>query len=237
MKEEIRERLILLKEAGYADFTAGLTPGAGAVLGVRLPLLRKIAKELAAQQGEEALEGEDLYFEEKLLRGMMIGRLKVTPQRRFELIRDFIPRIDNWAVCDSFCCSLKSMKQQQEACWTLIQPYAFSEKEFEQRFAAVMLLDYFVTEAYIDKTLGLLPQIHSEAYYASMGAAWALAECYIKFPQKTLPLLQKPVFGLPTLRRTIRKLCDSYRVTKDDKQMLRELLAQTENEWRKQHDA
>ena len=224
MHPEVRAHLQEMQEAEYAAFTGRLTPGAGTVLGVRLPLLRRYAAELAAGMGEAAMEGEDVYFEEKLLRGILIGKLNMDLERRLELIRDFIPVIDNWSVCDSFCCTLKPSRRQLDRYWELIQPYVLSEREFEQRFAAVMLLDHFVNETYIDRTLTLLPQIRTDAYYASMGTAWALAECYLKFPEKTLPLLQEPVFDTPTHRRAIRKLCDSYRVTPAEKQMLRGLL-------------
>ena len=138
-----------------------------------------------------------------------------------------MPHIDNWSVCDTLCCSLKSMKRQQEACWDFLQPYALSEQEFEQRFAAVMLRGYFVTEDYIDSTLALLRRIRTDAYYASMGVAWALTDCYIKFPEKTLPLLKEGGFDPSTRQRAVRKLCDSFRVSRTDKQMLRDILSTT----------
>lgn len=224
MKPEIRARLKEMSEPGYAKFTGGLTPGAENILGVRLPLIRQYAKELAAAEGESALEGEDHYYEEKLLRGILIGTLKVDIDRRFELMRDFIPVIDNWAVCDSFCSSLKVMKKQQEHCLEFITPYAFSEEEFRKRFAAVMLLGYFVDEKYIDNTLGLLTRINTDEYYSSMGVAWALADCYIKFPEKTLPVLRAGLPDADTNNRAIRKICESLRVQPEDKQMLKALM-------------
>ena len=132
-------------------------------------------------------------------------------------ISDFIPEINNWAVCDSFCSTLKFTAKNKERVWDFIQPYAHSQKEFEQRFCAVMLLDYFINAEYIDRTLALLTQIDTSQYYSSMAVAWALAECFIKFREKTEPFINKNSFDEMTLKRTIRKICDSYRVDEDVK--------------------
>ena len=107
MKEYIRNDLLSMGEDSLRDFSSSLIPGVKNMIGIRLPALRKYAKKLASDEGEAALEGEDIYYEEIMLRGMLIGYIKNDTERRLELIRDFVPMIDNWAVCDSFCPSLK----------------------------------------------------------------------------------------------------------------------------------
>ena len=194
MERDIRERLAAMQEKEYAEFSGSLVPGADPMLGVRLPKLRALAKELAKELGEKALsDEEDRFFEETLLRGMIIGYMKTEPLRRFELIREFVPRINNWSVCDSFCCSLKLPSAQKEALWKLLLQYAASDKEFEQRFAAVMLLRNFVKND-AERTLELLASIKAEAYYSSMAVAWALAECFIYHPDQTLPYFERHRF-------------------------------------------
>ena len=43
----IRERLIFLADADYKIFTSPLIPNEEHIIGVRLPVLRKIAKEIS----------------------------------------------------------------------------------------------------------------------------------------------------------------------------------------------
>ena len=223
MNDKIRQRLIELSENKFGEFNASLIPGKNNILGVRIPKLRAYAKELAKTLGTDAFEGEDVYFEETMVRGMIIGYLKLKTEDRLKLITDFAPLIDNWAVCDSFCSTLKFANKNREIVWEFIQPYINSDKEFEQRFGAVMLLDYFVNEEYIDRTLKALAVINTEAYYSSMAVAWAAAECYIKFPENTLPYITEKRFDKDTHNRMIQKICDSYRVEPDKKQELKQL--------------
>lgn len=222
MTEEIRQRLLSMGEEKLRDFSAALTPGAKKIIGVRLPKLRSYAKELAAEWGEDSLKGEDVYFEEVMLRGMIIGSLKIETEKRLALIRDFVPGINNWSVCDSFCVSLRFARKEQERVWDFLQEYLSSEKEFEARFGAVMLLDYFCNETYIDRVLPALVELHCEAYYAAMGAAWAVAECYIKFPEKTEVYLKGKCFDKNVQNRAIQKICDSLRIGEENKNLLRQ---------------
>ncbi len=213
-------------EDSLRDFSSSLIPGVKNMIGVRLPALRKYAKKLASDEGEAALEGDDIYYEEIMLRGMLIGYIKNDTERRLELIRDFVPMIDNWAVCDSFCPSLKfaGAKKNQQRVWEFIIPYVRSYKEFYARFGAVMLLDYFVNDEYIDRTLRELEAVNTNAYYSSMGAAWLAAECYLKYPERTAPLFENNMLSAETHNRAIRKICDSLRVDKEVKAKLKTLM-------------
>ncbi len=218
MNEEVKKTLEAMADRKNFQFQSRIIPNAGNILGVRMPQLRQYAKELAKKP--EIPTGEDFYYEEVMLRGMVIGYRNVPIDRHLADMADFVPKISNWAVCDSFCSTLKFTAKNREQVWTFLQPYARSDKEFAQRFCAVMLLDYFVNEEYIDRTLSLLAEIGTTQYYASMAVAWALAECYIKFPEKTLPCIGS--FDEPTIRRTVRKISDSYRVEQEKKQQLKE---------------
>ena len=216
MKNDVKKRLLEMSDEKYRQFHSKLVPDTNNILGVRMPKLRAYAKELA--KIPDILSSEnDLYYEETLLRGMIIGYLSTDVETRLKMISDFVPQIDNWAVCDSFCSTLKFANKNRECVWDFIQPYAHSKKEFEQRFCAVMLLDYFVNTEYIDRTLALLTEINTSQYYSSMAVAWALAECFIKFREKTEPFMNHDFFDEMTLKRTVRKICDSYRVDKDVK--------------------
>lgn len=220
MTDEIKNRLLTMSDNQYGAFSTNIIPNAKNIVGVRIPKLRQYAKELAKTLGENSLVGEDdFYYEEIMLRGMIIGYMKVDTDKRLVYIKEFIPKIDNWGICDSFCSTLKFADKNRERVWKFLQSYIHSDREFEQRFGAVMLLDYFVNDEYIDRTLTALSEINTEQYYSSMAVAWALAECYIKFPEKALPFIRQS--DTDTLKRTIRKICDSYRVDGDTKKQLK----------------
>lgn len=228
MQERIRQKLISLSEKKYKDFSAALVPNCGEMLGVRIPLLRKLAAEIALTDGISALDGEDIYFEEVMLRGFVIGNLRVNTEEKLRLVTEFVPLINNWSVCDSFCTSLKFTNKNKERVWEFIQPYCVSEKEFYERFGAVMLRGYFIDDEYIDRTLGLLAEIPTEKFYSSMAVAWAVSDCYVKFPEKTEKLILSSIFDNDTHNRAIRKICDSYRVQKSDKEFLKTLIIKKE---------
>lgn len=220
MKNDVKKRILEMSDEKYRQFHSKLVPDTNNILGIRMPKLRAYAKELA-KIPDILSSDNDIYYEETLLRGMIIGYLSTDVETRLKMISDFVPQIDNWAVCDSFCSTLKFANKNRECVWDFIQPYAHSQKEFEQRFCAVMLLDYFVNTEYIDRTLALLTEINTSQYYSSMAVAWALAECFIKFREKTEPFINKNSFDEMTLKRTIRKICDSYRVDENVKKLMR----------------
>ena len=228
MKQEIREKLISLSENKYREFSSALVPNSDNMLGVRLPKLRKLASEIAVTDGISCLDGDDIYFEETMLRGMVIGALKIDTKKRLELISGFVPLINNWSVCDSFCASLKFIRKNKELMWDFIEPYCRSDKEFYKRFGAVIMLDYFVDEEYIEYTLKRLSVIETTEYYSSMAVAWAVSVCYVKFPKETKAFLLSGVLDDDTYNRTIRKICDSYRVQKADKDFLKTTIRKKE---------
>ena len=126
------------------------------ILGVHIPELKKLAKELSRRPDAADLiasfEAEyvkcTLCFEEKLVWGLMINAIKATQEHKLALLRAFIPVMDNWAVCDTICCNIKWIKDNL-ALWEFLQPYFDSDREFEVRFAVVMSMIFFLdTESF-----------------------------------------------------------------------------------------
>ena len=185
--EEIRKQLDMLSEPDFREFTAGLMPGVRNVLGVRLPALRRIAKQEARGNWKEYFEQAlDDSYEEIMLQGMVIGYLKEDLDVVQGLIRDFVPKIDNWSVCDSFCSGLKITKEYPAEMWEFIQDYFKDKRPFCVRFAIVMLLQYFVDEEHIEADLEILDRVCSEEYYVKMAVAWAISICFIRFEDTLL---------------------------------------------------
>ena len=219
---DILKRFSELSDKKYRAFQEGLVPGIKISYGIRLPELRKIAGEVADNdpEGFLSLSRPDSY-EELLLRAIVTGSMKMPLEQKLPYIEDFLPLIDNWAVCDSFCSSFKLYSHtQRELMWKFILPLFSDSREFFARFAAVMFLCRLVTEEYIDEGLRLLSEMTQEQYYVRMAVAWALSVCYVKFPERTLPLLKKRTLPAFTQNKTIQKIRESSRVSKEEKEAL-----------------
>lgn len=216
---DIRKELFDSADLKYKEFHKKLIPTVdeNTFLGVRLPVIRKIAKRAAASEEFP----ETYYYEEKMIFGLIIGYGKFSIERRAELLEEFIPLIDNWAVCDSVCASLKFTDKNKEFMWNFIQKYLASNKEYELRFAIVMILDYFIDGEYLEKSINALKSISSEEYYVQMAVAWTVAEIFIKYPKEG-ELLISQIEDDFTRRKAVSKIRDSFRVDKTAKDRIRQ---------------
>ena len=176
----------------YRQFHTSLVPGLTKMMGVRIPVLREIAKKAAKEDYHSFTEDFDLeIYEELMICGMMIGYAKLSIEEQKTELRKFVPLINNWAVCDSCCTTYKFMKENQEEWFSFLTPYLSSTQEYEIRFAVVCLLDFFIQEDFIDRILSFFSSIHHDGYYVKMAVAWAVSVCYVKFPEKTESFLFK----------------------------------------------
>lgn len=221
---DIKTKILNEAEKDYKKFSASLIPNIDNVLGVRIPALRQLAKEIYKDSGTDYLNYDNTeYMEEVMLQGMIIGLMKEKPEDILKEVEKFIPKIDNWAVCDIFCGGLKFTNKNKELVWEFIQKYLNSEKEYDKRFGLVMILGYFTDDEYIDKVLNILDNFSHEGYYARMGAAWTLSICYVKQPEKTFEYLKKSKLDKWTFNKGIQKICESLRVDKNTKEILKSL--------------
>lgn len=222
MDNTIRQQLFAAADPAYQTFSASLLPGTDNLLGVRLPLLRKIARQIYREADWVAfLQADPLYFEETMLQGMVIGHAVKTFADFRQFVPPFVPKIDNWSVCDSFCSSLRAAQNFREPLFVDLRGYTQSAKEFEARFGAVMLMDYYVDETYLPQVLSLLEAIRHEGYYAKMAVAWALSVCFAKFPAQTLSFLRGCQLDRDTYQKTLQKILESRRVSTADKDIVR----------------
>lgn len=218
----LREQLLALSEPRYRDFHATLLPGVDHILGIRVPVLRKIAKQIVAGDWRAYLACAcDHYYEERMLQGLVIGYARCEVAEKLEHTVRFVPKIDNWAVCDVFCWRLRA--NERVPMWEFILPYFQALGEFEVRFAVVMALGNFVDEEHLEALLSLLGDIRHEAYYVRMGVAWAVSVCYVKFPERTRAWLEKCPLDDWTYNKSLQKIGESYRVSDLAKRQLRAL--------------
>lgn len=221
MIEAIREELRQSADKEYKRFQESLIPGLTTMMGVRMPQLRKMAKKIAGGDYAAFLEkADDTCYEELMLQGIVIGYAKMEREEQTRALEHFLPKINNWAICDCSCITYKFMRKDTSYWFAFLERYLNSEREYEIRFALVSMLDHFVTEEYIDRLLNIFNHIDSHAYYVQMAAAWAVSVCYVKFPEKTAAFLQTDTLDTFTHNKSIQKIRESYKVSKEEKDRL-----------------
>jgi len=224
MEKTIRDQLFEWADKDYQKFSASLIPNINNVIGVRIPQLRKFAKQIAKGDWRTYLDQADSdYFEENMLQGLVIGYVNTDVEEILHYIVKFVPKIDNWSVCDSFCTGLKFTRLNMERVWEFLQPYLSSENEYELRFGIVMLLDYYINEAYFHQVLKRLDKVQHEGYYVKMAVAWALSICFVKFPEPTMMYLTSNTLDDFTYNKTLQKITESYRVDRETKELIRSM--------------
>lgn len=222
--EELKKYLVQISEEKYRDFHSRLVPNCDKILGIRVPVLRKISTEICKGNYQGFLEVvDDEFYETTMLQGLVIGKCKSKPDEKMDMLKKFVPKIDNWAVCDSTCTSLKFVNKNMQEFLKFIQRYINSNSEFEIRFAVVCLMIYYINEEYIDYVLETLKSIKDDRYYVKMAVAWALSVCYVKFEDKTLKALLSDELDKDTLRKSFQKIVESNRVDKEKKEYIRSL--------------
>jgi 3-methyladenine DNA glycosylase AlkD len=222
----IKEKLFELSDKQYKEFNSKLCPDTSReMLGVRVPQVRKLAKELLKEYSLDTLLSEftNQYFEEVLLEGLIIAYAKILFEDKLLYIEKFVPKIDSWAISDTFVPTLKLKTEDLEIAWKFILPYTQSEEQFEVRFSVIMMLYYFITDEHVDKVLKEIDEINHEGYYVKMGIAWLVAEIGVKFYDKAISYLQHNHLDDFTHNKAIQKMRESYRITPTQKEYLNTL--------------
>lgn len=191
------------------------------IIGVRMPIIRDIAKRICKDDWRSFLQEPAQYYEETMLRALVIANAKMDFDERISLTKEFIPEIDNWAVCDIFCGDWKVKTPDKQKLWEYCLELIDTNDEFRMRVSVVMMLAHFIDEEHIDDMLNLLTTKNHEGYYYKMGAAWTLSFCYIKFPEKTEPMLFVDTLDKDIRNKAIQKISDSFRVEKEAKDRLK----------------
>lgn len=222
---QIRKKLEELSDEKYRKFHTSLCPKSNEILGVRVPILRNFAKEIIKEGNiEKYLENAlDNSYEEILLQGMVLGLWKTDIENFAKYLEKFIPKINSWAVCDVSVAGFKITKKNMKYMWNFLQKYLKSNKEFELRFAIVMLLDFYITDEYINKVLQILSNVKSDEYYVKMAVAWTLQVAFVKFPNETMKLLKNNKIDDWTHNKALQKIIESYRVDENTKNEIRKM--------------
>lgn len=219
--EEARLRLAELAEDEYREFSAKITMTERPFLGVRIPLVRELARAVPREKIPEFLKVEPVSFEEVLLRGFLICRLPYE-----EMLCYFDSQVDyigDWSSCDVFCSGLKVVKKHKAEFLDLkILGLLGDEREFAVRVGLVLLKCYYVEFDYLAVIFDSVERlVGREEYYIRMAIAWLVAECFIKYPEETLAYMRVSRLPRWTYNKAVSKICDSYRVDKEMKGVVR----------------
>lgn len=220
-KKEYNKYLNKLKENSnekYRLFHSKLCQTKYPILGINTPKVKDIAKEILKEGDIENFLSlqTNTYYEELLLEGQIISKIK-SEELFFKYFNQYILKIDNWALCDTFCSSIKIIRKYSDKYFDLAEDLALNEEEFISRVGLVMILDHFIQEENLPKIFNILNKISSDKYYINMAEAWLVCEMYIKYPKETLKYIKKNNLNKFTINKAISKIHDSYRVSSADK--------------------
>lgn len=220
----IQKQLFELQDLGYKEFHSKLMPTVckDKIIGVRVPQLRKFAKEL----DKSDLKADFLntlphkYYEEDNLHAFLIEQFKDFNEC-ISVLDDFLLFVDNWATCDMM--TPKVLAESPDLLYEKIQEWAKSEHTYTVRFAVVTLMKFFMDERLDKKHLKLLLRIKSNDYYINMAIAWYLATALSSRWDLVIPYIENKKFDKWIHNKAIQKSIESYRITKDQKEYLKTL--------------
>lgn len=220
----IQKRLFELKDEVYAAFHAKLIPTVDPelVIGVRVPVLRKLAKQCIQEFDYESFLQElpHKYYDENMLHALIISEVK-DYERCVSLLDEFLPYVDNWAVCDTIL--PKVFKKHKEELVGKVYEWSHSKQTYICRFGIGTLMRYFLDEDFKPEYLELVAQVRSEEYYVNMMIAWFMATALAKQWSDTIPYIREHRLSHWVHNKTIQKAVESYRITDEQKEDLRTL--------------
>lgn len=223
MESAIRARLESLADPGYRDFQCRLLPTVepAAVLGVRMPDLRRLARALSREEAAAFLAAlPHPTYDENNLHGLLICRLRDYDETVAALNR-FLPCVDNWATCDLM--RPAAFRRRPAPLLPQIQEWLRSGQCYTVRFALGVLLSEYLDEGFQPVQLDWAAAACCGEYYVNMMVAWYVATALAKQYEAALPLLAENRLPEWVHNRTIQKAVESRRISAERKAYLRTL--------------
>lgn len=209
----------------YREFDSKLIPNISKdkIIGVRMPVLRKIAKDIYNNEYIDVFLEElpHKYQEENILHGIILSMKYKDIDRLLEKLDRFLPYIDNWAVTDII--SPKIFKKYPDEVYDKIKIWIDSEYEYVVRFGVVSLLQFYLDNNFRLEELELVANINSNYFYVNMAISWFYSIALVKQYDDTIKYFEGKKLDKWIHNKSIQKACESYRITKDKKEYLRSL--------------
>lgn len=210
-------------EEKYKDFNSKLVLTKYKMYGIKVPILRDIAKKISKTNIISFLDiVKSNSYEEVMIEGLVISYIKEV-DLCVKYFNKFINKIDNWAICDTCISSMKIVNKNKELFLKQIKKYIESKNEYVVRVGVVLLLNYYIEDSYIDLVFDIIDSINREDYYINMAIAWLVSVCFVKYRNKTFKYLNDNKLNRFTYNKSIQKIIESYRVSLEDKEILRSM--------------
>ena len=228
---KIREMLKNLADKNSADFvnfSKKILVSQKEILGVRVPDMRKIAKETAKNISFESLISvvencNKSVFEEVFVCGLMINYSKLPDEEKIKATKIYLEFADSWALIDSAAIPGKSQKINENLWANFVEECLFSQKEFVVRFGIIFMLAHFVCENKIKWIFENLRKVKHDGYYVKMAAAWLYAETARDFFTQTMDELSDEKIDAWIKNKAFQKMVESFRISSEKKEIIRRL--------------
>lgn len=221
---QIQTQLFELQDLKYREFHAKLMPGIDkeSIIGIRVPVLRKFAKEFAKTDEADSFLRElpHQYYEENNLHMMLISGISDYEKCLAEMER-FLPYVNNWATCDMP--TPKCFAKHKQELLLVIKKWIASDKTYTIRYGIGTLMNLYLDEDFKEEYIKLVTEVESDEYYVNMMIAWYLATALAKQWDATIPYLRERRLSLWVHKKTIQKAVESYRITEEQKWYLKSL--------------
>ena len=206
----------------YATFNQRIVNTKMPVIGVRVPDLRRLARELAPDMSaadiSELLTAQNESFDYVLLCGLLITHVRIDDQTAIDLTKQYLPRVDSWAHIDTF------VEKKRRFAGEMWRDFALeclqSEAEFTVRYGVISLMTNFLDEAHIDQVFAALRKVTSDGYYVKMALAWLYATAAVNFFEKTLAELENRQIDAWMRNKAYQKMRESRRFTPRQQQII-----------------
>ncbi len=221
----LTEKLFSLKDDKYREFHKKLVPDTSyEIIGVRIPELKQLAKAAVSDGSYECfLKESHRYYEEWMLHGLLIAFSKRGYDSAVALFEEFLPHIDNWAICDTTVSSMKILAKNTDKTLEKVRIWLTSENTYTVRVGVVSLLCYFSGDNFFDEIFTLLDGIKNENYYVEMAVSWLYSVLLVKHYNKTVLLFESGKLKKFIHNKSIQKALESYRIDDEKKQYLKTL--------------
>lgn len=224
MYDDIVAKLAKLAEGNetYAEFNKRIVNTEMPVIGVRVPDLRRLARELAPDMSaadiSELLTVQDESFDYVLLCGLLITHARLDDHTAIDLTKQYLPRVDSWAHIDVFV--EKKRRFAGEVWWDFALACLQGEAELTVRYGVVSLMTNFLDEAHIDQVFAALRDIKHDGYYVKMALAWLYATAAVHFFELTLAELENRHVDVWTHNKAYQKMRESRRFTPEQQDII-----------------
>ena len=224
MYDRIKAQLIDLAQGNesYTAFNRRIVNTKMPVIGVRVPDLRRLAKELAGEMSaadiSRLLAAPSNLYEYVLLCGLLINRAKISDEEAIRLTRQYLPCVDSWAHIDVFV--EKKRRFAGEVWWDFALECLQNEDEFTVRYGVISLMTNFLDEAHIDQVFAVLLNVKHDGYYVKMALAWLYATAAVNFFELTLAELENGHIDAWTRNKSYQKMRESRRFTPEEQEII-----------------